>query len=98
MYDLERLSRAPRTLVLSACDSALSAIRPGDELMGLAGAVFALGTHTLIASVTPIHDEETRAVMLALHDRLLAGASPARALADASQATGIDGFVCFGAG
>ncbi|HKE51639.1 MAG TPA: CHAT domain-containing tetratricopeptide repeat protein [Actinomycetes bacterium] len=98
VYDLERLSRAPRTLVLSACDSALSTVRPGDELMGLAGAVFALGTRTLIASVTPIHDEETRAVMLALHDRLLTSASPARALADASQATGIDGFVCFGAG
>jgi tetratricopeptide (TPR) repeat protein len=98
VYDLERLSRAPRTLVLSACDSALSAVRPGDELMGLAGAVFALGTRSLIASVTPIHDEETHAVMLALHDRLLAGAPPARALAGASQATGIDGFVCFGAG
>jgi hypothetical protein len=98
VYDLERLSRAPRTLVLSACDSALSAVRPGDELMGLAGAVFALGTRTLVASVTPMHDEETRAVMLALHDRLLAGAPPPRALADASQATRIDGFVCFGAG
>ncbi|HKA68833.1 MAG TPA: CHAT domain-containing protein [Actinomycetes bacterium] len=98
VYDLERLGQAPRTLVLSACDSALSAVRPGDELMGLAGAVFALGTRTLVASVTPIHDEDTRAIMLALHDRLLGGVPPARALADASRATGIDGFVCFGAG
>lgn len=98
VYDLERLHRAPRTLVLSACDSALSAIRPGDELMGLAGAVLALGTRTLIASVTPVHDEDTRTVMLALHERLLAGRPPANALAEATQATGVSGFVCFGAG
>jgi len=98
VYDLERLRRAPRRLVLSACESALSAVRPGDELMGLASAVFALGTSTLIASVTPVPDEATRVLMLDLHDRLSTGASPARALAEAQRSTGIDGFVCFGAG
>jgi tetratricopeptide (TPR) repeat protein len=98
VYDLERLRRAPRRLVLSACESALSAVRPGDELMGLASAVFALGTSTLIASVTPVPDGGSRALMLDLHDRLSAGTPPARALAEANLATGIDGFVCFGAG
>ncbi|MGH2603067.1 MAG: CHAT domain-containing protein, partial [Dehalococcoidia bacterium] len=98
VYDLERLRRAPRRLVLSACDSALSAVHPGDELMGLAAAVFALGTSTLIASVTPVPDGETRILMIDLHRRLSAGTSPARALAEAQQATEVDGFVCFGAG
>jgi tetratricopeptide (TPR) repeat protein len=98
VYDLERLRRAPRRLVLSACDSALSAVHPGDELMGLAAAVFALGTSTLIASVTPVPDDETRTLMVDLHERLAAGTPPARALAEAQQATEVDGFVCFGAG
>ncbi|WP_067069475.1 CHAT domain-containing protein [Carbonactinospora thermoautotrophica] len=98
VYDMERLEQAPRRLVLSACDSALSAVRPGDELMGLASAVFALGTSTLVASVTPVPDDETRRLMTDLHDRLVGGTPPARALAEAQQAVGVDGFVCFGAG
>ncbi|MEY9893451.1 tetratricopeptide (TPR) repeat protein [Catenulispora sp. MAP5-51] len=98
VYDLERLGSTPQTLVLSACESALSGVRPGDELMGLASAVFALGTRTLIASVTPVDDADTRTLMLALHAALAAGRPPAAALAEASAATGIGGFVCFGFG
>jgi tetratricopeptide (TPR) repeat protein len=106
VYDLEALSRAPSRLVLSACDSGLSAVRPGDELMGLASALFALGTTTLIASVVPISDAATRPLMLRLHELLGAGLAPATALARAqAQGTAGDGafaasvsFVCFGAG
>ena len=98
VYDLERLGSTPQTLVLSACESALSGVRPGDELMGLASAVFALGTRTLIASVTPVDDRDTRTLMLALHAELASGRPAAAALAEASAATGIGGFVCFGFG
>jgi hypothetical protein len=35
-------------------DSGLSDVRLGDELMGLAGALFALGTCALVASVIPV--------------------------------------------
>jgi tetratricopeptide (TPR) repeat protein len=98
VYDLERLERAPHQLVLSACDSALSGIRPGNEIMGLTSAVFALGTATVIASVVPVGDEDSRRLMIELHRRLDAGDAPAHALAGASTATGVTGFVCFGAG
>jgi tetratricopeptide (TPR) repeat protein len=106
VYDLEGLRQAPTLLVLSACDSGLSAVRPGDELMGLAAAVFALGTRTLIASVVPISDAATRPLMLALHQGLRAGLAPAAALARAQlQATGDEeslaastSFVCLGTG
>lgn len=98
VYDLERLGSTPQTLLLSACESALSGVRPGDELMGLASAVFALGTRTLIASVTPVDDNDTRILMLALHAALAAGRPPAAAVAEASEQTGIGGFVCFGFG
>jgi tetratricopeptide (TPR) repeat protein len=103
VYDLEGLARAPRRLVLSACDSGLSGVRPGDELMGLAGALFALGMTTLVASVIPVPDAATKELMLALHRGLQAGLPPAHALARAQAEWGRDpavsaGFVCFGAG
>jgi len=98
VYDLERLRRAPEVLVLSACESGLSAVAAGDELMGLAAAVLGLGTRALVGSVTPVSDADTRRLMDGLHQRLDAGLSPAHALAAARAATGVEGFVCLGAG
>jgi len=97
VYDLERVRRGPRRLVLSACDSGLSAVHAGDELMGLAGAIFSLGTSTLIASVVPVADDATKALMVELHRELCAGHSASHALATAQQRVRADGFVCFGA-
>jgi tetratricopeptide (TPR) repeat protein len=99
VYDLEGIHRAPATLVLSACDTALSGIRPGDELMGVASAVFALGTRTLIASVAPVADDQTRALMNVFHTALAENLSPTHALICAQRAVPeARGFVCFGAG
>ncbi|MEA2151329.1 MAG: hypothetical protein QOD69_3159, partial [Solirubrobacteraceae bacterium] len=107
VYDLERLRAVPRDMVLSACDGGVSAVHPGDELMGFTAALLALGTCALVASVVPVADEPTQRLMLALHERLAAGAEPASALAGARAAALGDGdadavtaagFVCFGAG
>jgi CHAT domain-containing protein len=98
VHDLSRLARAPRVLVLSACEAARCASVPGDELLGLAAALLALGTRTLIAPVTSVPDRATVALMTALHRRLLAGEAPAAALAAASAAAEVPGFVCLGAG
>ena len=107
VYDLERLRRAPDLVVLSACDSGLSAVHAGDELMGLAAALFATGTRRLVASVVPVPDAATHELMLSFHRHLRAGGGPARALARAQAETGAGdhstlaaaaGFVCFGAG
>lgn len=107
VYDLERLQQAPRLLVLSACDSGLSAVRPGDELMGLSAALFSLGTSSLVASVVPVPDETTRPLMLAFHAAIRRGQPPAAALASARTVSADDdpaalvaaaGFVCFGDG
>lgn len=107
VYDLERLTQTPRRLVLSSCESGLSTVHAGDELMGFTAAMFALGTATVIAAVVPVPDEATKGLMLALDDELGSGTDPAQALVDAR--AGIDGderhrtvaraaFVCFGAG
>jgi tetratricopeptide (TPR) repeat protein len=83
VYDLERLRQPPRTLVLSSCNSGMSDVRPGDELMGLAAALLAMGTRALVASVVPVPDEATRTLMLAFHDQLRRGCTASEALAAA---------------
>ncbi|GAA3462279.1 CHAT domain-containing tetratricopeptide repeat protein [Saccharothrix longispora] len=106
VHDLERLRRPPALVVLSACDSGLSAVRPGDELMGFTAALLGLGTRTLVAPVVPVPAEVTTPLMVDLHRRLGKGDPPAVALARAQEAhrdTGHEayaasaGFLCFGA-
>ncbi|MGI8810208.1 MAG: CHAT domain-containing protein, partial [Acidimicrobiales bacterium] len=105
VYDLERLRRPPRTVVLSSCDSGMSDVRPGDELMGLAAAVLGMGTRSLVASVFPVPDDATRNLMLAFHAQLREGATTSEALAEAQgncrmssslSLAACAGFVAFG--
>lgn len=104
VYDLENLGIAPAVVVLSACESGLSSVHPGDELMGLTGALLRMGTRSLVASVAPVPDHVAQATMVAFHSRLQAGAEPADALLRARQGLDEDdrlragAFVCFGAG
>ncbi len=105
VYELEGLGHAPRSLILSACESALSEVKPGERLMGLAATLFSLGTRTLLGSVARVRDETARRLMEALHDELAAGIEPASALARATARTvadtgdvGATAFVCFGRG
>jgi tetratricopeptide (TPR) repeat protein len=97
VYELEQLGQCPEILILSACNTALTAISPGDELMGVASAVFALGTRTLIASVAPVPDEAAAELMIVFHKALAAGLEPARALANAElEIPRAPGFICLG--
>ena len=103
VLDLQRLRRAPEILVLSACDVALSARHPGDELLGFAAALLAMRTRTIIASVVPVPDAAARRLMLAFHTELAAGTPPAAALAHAQAglrrtSAALAGFVCLGTG
>ncbi len=104
VYDLENLESAPTVVVLSACDSGLSAVHPGDELMGLVGALLRMGTRALIATTSAVPDEVARDLMVAFHQALQDGLPPGEALLRARR--GLDdaarlraaSVVCFGAG
>jgi tetratricopeptide (TPR) repeat protein len=108
VYDLQRVEHAPHTVVVAACDTGRAVAPVGDELMGLSATFLAQGTAQLIASVIPVKDVDTAALMIALHERLAAGVPAAAALAaaqaDAYAGGGAEGlaaaagFVCFGAG
>ncbi|UUW90694.1 CHAT domain-containing protein [Pimelobacter simplex] len=80
VHDLERLARAPYRVVLSACESGVLAPVGADELLGLAAALFALGTAGLVSSVGEVNDAATAALMVDLHAALAAGSDPAAAL------------------
>jgi CHAT domain-containing protein len=108
VHDLLRLDRPPRHVVLSACDSGMSAGPTGDELLGFAAALLAQGTQSLVAALAQVPDESGRPLMLRFHHLLDSGLRPAAALAMAQQEQadtgvladriGAAGFLCFGAG
>ncbi len=105
VYDLEQLPRAPRYVVLSACDTGRGAVLPGGEVLGLVSAFLALGSAALIASVLPVSDPDAPTLMVDLHIGLQRGEGPAAALA-AAQARACErgdtalaaSLICFGAG
>ena len=86
VYDLEQLDRAPYRLVLSSCDSGVSAPAGADELLGLVSSLLPLGTAGVIASVVPLNDHAAVHVMVKLHRQLAAGGTLAQALCDVRRA------------
>ncbi|MEV6850443.1 CHAT domain-containing protein [Actinoplanes sp. NPDC051411] len=97
-YDLQRLAAPPAMVVMSSCELGLADIRPGDESFGMASALLAAGTTTVVASVSRIDDETARTVMTDFHRTLTAGDPAAHALAAATPADSAAGFVCLGCG
>lgn len=99
VYELERLRRAPQTVVLASCDAAVNAVHVGDELVGTASALIGLGVRWVIAPVMPVPDGSTVTFMVALHQLMSAGRSPAAALAgarlDQDEAVAA-AFICIG--
>ena len=107
VYDLERLGSAPRTIMLAACDSALSTAEPGDEMTGLAAALLAVGASAVIAPLLPLPDEVSARLAHGWHRRVGEGATPAAALAEVTERAAADGplarlaaatLVCLGYG
>jgi CHAT domain len=89
VHDFDRLRKAPRTVILSACDTGVSAAVGADELLGLVTGLLRVGTAGVVASVVPVNDQATVPFMLTLHRALVAGKSLAEAaLAGRLAATG----------
>ena len=84
VYDLEQCRRLPRTMVLSACNAAVSTVLRGGSLLGMSSALIQLGVSSVIAPLTPVSDERSVDLMTRLHQELRAGARPAVALARAA--------------
>ena len=78
--DLFDLSLDADLITLSSCEGARGDISIGDEVVGLAQALFHAGTRTLVAGLWKVPDETTRALMTRFYRVLQAGQMPAQAL------------------
>lgn len=67
-------------VTLSACETGVSAVSPGDELIGLARGFFSAGAPSLLLSLWTVDDAATVELMTDFYTRLRAGAAPAAAL------------------
>jgi CHAT domain-containing protein len=77
---VERLPLRPCTVVLSACDTALSSPDAADDRVGLVRAFLVAGAARVLASLWPVDDALTEVFMQHLHTALAAGQAPAAAL------------------
>lgn len=84
-YDLARLDRTPRRLVLSCCDLGAATTSGLASSFGFVSTLRRQSTtpmnHEVLAPVLPIDDGTTTFVMMAIHERVRAGADFAQALA-----------------
>ena len=65
---------------LSACETGVNKVAPGDELIGLARGLFSAGAPSLLISLWTVDDAATAELMASFYKRLLAGAAPSSAL------------------
>ena len=78
--DILRLRLQARLVVLSACQSGLSRLAPGDEMLGLLQALIYAGARSILASLWPVDDGAAREWMQRFYKGLSQGDSPACAL------------------
>jgi tetratricopeptide (TPR) repeat protein len=90
VHDLDRLERPPVEMVLSACDSGNAAPIGAYEALGLVSSLLAMGTATVLASVVPVNDRATIAVMRDVHDVVGRGGSLAEGWLAARRAAAHD--------
>jgi CHAT domain-containing protein len=67
-------------VALSACETGVSAVAPGDELLGLARGFFSAGAPSLLVSLWTVDDESTATLMARFYARMRAGETRAAAL------------------
>jgi CHAT domain-containing protein len=70
-------------VTLSACETGVSAVAPGDELIGLARGFFAAGSPSLLLSLWTVDDDATAELMTEFYKELIETQSPATALRQA---------------
>jgi CHAT domain-containing protein len=67
-------------VTLSACETGVNVLAPGDEWIGLARGFFSAGAPSLLVSQWVVDDEATAGLMIDFYSCLRGGASPAAAL------------------
>lgn len=80
VHDVYNLELDASLVTLSACETGLSQVAGGDELIGLARGFFYAGASSLLLSLWAVNDASTAHLMRSFYRRLLKGESKAAAL------------------
>lgn len=88
-YDVDLMPRVPSLVVLSACEGGRSAVRWGEEAIGMSRVWLHAGARSVIAAPVIVADDDACELLGAVHTALAEGEAPAEALAGASARTGI---------
>jgi CHAT domain-containing protein/tetratricopeptide (TPR) repeat protein len=83
LFDIFNLQLGAELTVLSACETGMSAVWEGDELLGLARGFLYAGTPSLVVSLWTVNDRSTAQLMRHFYEGLQNGLNKARALQDA---------------
>ncbi len=89
LYDLESSGVSAAHIVLAACEVGRSVVRPGEEPLGLAAGLLALGARCVVAATCAIPDEVATTLMPRYHRALREGSPSDVALRDAAAGSGI---------
>lgn len=85
VLDIYQLRLSCELVVLSACETGLNLVAPGDEIIGLARGFLTAGAPSVIVSLWTVDDETTARLMTTFYTLLRAGARPAAALRQAQR-------------
>lgn len=78
--ELAEVARGAQLVTLSACESGVTGLSVGDEVIGLTRGLLAAGCSTIVASLWSASDESSAHLMAEFYRHLQAGAEPAAAL------------------
>lgn len=80
VLDTYELDLTGKLITLSACETGVNAISPGDEILGLARGFFSAGAASLMLSHWAVNDKATAELMSHFYSSLKVGDTPAKAL------------------
>lgn len=83
LFDIFNLQLGAELTTLSACETGMSAVWEGDELLGLARGFLYAGTPSLVVSLWMVNDRSTAELMRGFYTALEAGLTKSSALREA---------------
>ena len=83
LFDIFNLNLGAEITTLSACETGMSDVLGGDELLGLARGFLRAGTPSLVVSLWMVNDKSTAQLMYRFYQGLIAGLTKAGALREA---------------
>ena len=83
--DVPRFDWTGKTVVLSACDTSVGAVRIGEGVLSLARGFFAGGASAVIGTLSRVRDDDQRALFHAFYGELRRGVSVSEAMGAAKR-------------